>query len=135
LRRQAVDREILGRAAVAKAAGEVDLDAAHLADLLDAGELRLTVTQGGCGADLVVDVGVGADPTDDLARSVADRHGAGQMPAIDAVSAPQAELLFVDAALSQRLLPGRNRALEVLGLDHLAPTVPQKIVWPGARVF
>ena len=62
-RRQAVDLQILGRTAVAESrCSRNDLHAADLADLLDAREIGFAVAQGALDANLIVDVGVGADP-------------------------------------------------------------------------
>ena len=132
---QTVDGEILGGATISETIVDTDFNPAHLPDLLDACELGLAVTQGTLRADLIVNVGVRANPADDLAGLVADGHGARQMPAIDAISTAQAELDVVNTALAQRRLPGSNRAIEILGRNDPAPAVALKCVRLGSCVF
>ena len=135
IRRQAVDGEVLRRAPAAETVGEVDIEAADLADLLDARQVGLALAQGALGLDAIVDVGVGADPAHDLAGLVADRHGARQVPAIYAVASAQPELDLVDGAASQRFLPGCDRTLEVLRMHHLAPAMSLEAIGLCAGEF
>ena len=65
---------------------------------LGGGELQL-------GPFLVVDVGVGADPAQDRARAVELRQRTGDVPAIGAIRAAEAELDLVDVAGGQRNHP------------------------------
>ena len=132
---QAVDRQILGRAAVAKAVAQEDFHAADLADLLDARKVRFAVAQRALDANLIVDVGVGADPAHDVAGSVADRHGARQVPAIGAGRIAQAKLDLVVGAFAHRHAPCGDGPIEILGVNHCAPAVAVELAYRGARVF
>lgn len=120
--------QVFGRATVAEALGQEHLDAADLADLLHAREIGFARAQRTLRLDPVVDIGVGADPTHHLADIVANRHGAGEVPAVDAVLAAQAKLDLVHRAARQGLLPGLDREADVFGVHDLAPAIaPQRL--------
>ena len=134
-RRQAVDLQILRRAAVAKTLVEKNFNASDLADLLDAREIRFAVAQGGLDAHLVVHVGVGTDPAHDLAGSIADGHGARQVPAIEPGRVAQAELDFVVGAFAYGFGPNRDGPLDIVRMHDGAPAVAVEFARACACVF
>ena len=84
---------------------------------------------------MVMDIGVGADPADDLAMLVARRHRAGKKPTIGAVGTAQAEFNFISLAGADRLRPAGDRARNIVGVNDLAPFVAVEFPRTGARIF
>ena len=84
---------------------------------------------------VIMDIGVGADPADDLALLVARRHRPRQKPPERAVGAAQAEFDFVGFAAADRLRPHRDRGRKIVGVDDLAPLIAVEFAGTGARIF
>ena len=84
---------------------------------------------------LVVHVGVGADPPDDVAMLVARRHRAREKPAVRAFGAAQAKFDLVGFAAADRPRPGGDRAWNIVGVDDLAPLLAVEFAGAGAGIF
>ena len=69
------------------------------------------------------DVGIGADPADDLAFVVAHRHGPRQEPAIDAIGAPKPEFDLVRRSAGDRFAPGLSCKGQVFRMDDRCPSL------------
>lgn len=76
------------------------------------------------GAAEVVDVGGGADPATEGAAEIDLRHGAPEVPAIDAVVAPHAVLELPGLAAGARGVPRLRDGGDVVGVDRLAQAAP-----------
>nr|GEU28229.1 hypothetical protein [Tanacetum cinerariifolium] len=70
---------------------------------------------------LVVDVGAAADPARQRSFGAADRHRTGQVPAVGAVVAADAELGLVRRAGAHGVGPAAGRRVHVVGMDDAAP--------------
>ena len=75
----------------------------------------------------VGDVGVGADPFADPAVVVEHRHRADVHAAVFAVPAPETVLGGERPAAGDRLAPGADRLLPVVGVDRLEPASPRRL--------
>ncbi len=84
---------------------------------------------------VVMNVGVGADPADDLAPVVARRHRPRQKRPVRAIGAAQAEFDFVSLAAGNRLRPDGNCAGNIVGVDDLAPLISVEFAGTGACIF
>ena len=82
-----------------------------------------------------MDIGVGADPADDLALVVARRHRPRQKPPERAIGAAQAEFNFVTFAAADRLGPDGDRARNIVGVNDLAPLIAVEFAGTGACIF
>lgn len=76
------------------------------------------------GSFLFFDVGVAADPANDLAVRVAHRYPAHQVPAVCAIVAADAELGFILLAMRDRCVPGGLHHGDVVVVNDAAPAVP-----------
>src|ERR1043166_9595875 len=70
----------------------------------------------------IFDVGVGAEPANDVAMFVANRYGAGEEPAIAAVAASQWKGIFPHFAGFPRTLDERDYTFQMIRVQHLGPT-------------
>ena len=126
---------------VGDAAGQI-ADGFHLLGLTQAfpgfgqrgGALLEPLLEQAFGVLLVIDVGVAADPARDGAVVIADRHGAGEMPAPGAVMAADAKLCLIGRAGLDRGLPGQRRLPHVLGMDDAAPQCPVQFTRTSAAI-
>jgi hypothetical protein len=74
------------------------------------------------GTLLVVDVGVGAEPLDDLAALVLHRERARQVPSIRTIrSTTEAKVVLVRDPRVERVLPALERAREIVRVDDVRP--------------
>src|SRR5205814_908942 len=87
-------------------------------------------------ADLVLDVGAGAEPAHDPAIGAAQRNGAAVVPAVGAVRPAQPVLDLVALAALQGARPGGQALLPVLGVDYRlpAPSLEMRVVETGVVV-
>src|SRR5581483_10962179 len=69
----------------------------------------------------VGDVGVGAEPANYFAVDVANRNGAGEIPAIAPVFAANSEGIFPWFACRPRAFDPSNNLLDVIGMDEFFP--------------
>ncbi len=72
---------------------------------------------------LILDVGVGADPTGDASGGVAHRLAPRQEPAIDAVGAAQPVLGLVHGLGGPGPVPGGGHGRDIVGVDDAGPGV------------
>ena len=93
---------------------------AHRLELLRLAELLLRLQPVG-------DVGVRADPFADPAVLVEHRHRADLHAAVFAVPAPEPVLGGERPAAGDRLAPGADRLLPVVGVDRLEPASPRRL--------
>ena len=77
---------------------------------------------------LLGDVGVGAEPTDDMAFLVANRLRAREEPAVLAVFAAHRERVFVVLTSSDRRVVIGHHLRAVIGMDYSPPTLVDRIV-------
>jgi hypothetical protein len=83
-----------------------------------------------------MDIGVGADPVEDLAAVAADGLGKAQMPAVFAVGgAEQAEFDFIFRAGLEREDPALDDALTVVGMHHVEPAFDDNLLAGLREVF
>ena len=98
-------------------------------------EVLVEVRQRRGGGLLVFDVGVGADPARQRAIGAANRHGAGNVPAVRRVGPAQAELGLVELARGDRRGPARRGDRQVFGVDEAGPALAVERPALGAAVF
>src|ERR1035437_3486300 len=71
--------------------------------------------------EMVGDVAVGADPLDDGARGVAQRHGARRYPAVPVAPLVQPVFGLKRFAALDGKLPGGTRTLAIVGVEGVEP--------------
>src|SRR6185503_495649 len=71
----------------------------------------------------ILDVGAGADPADDGALRIAERHGAAEMPAVDAVGPPEPGLDRDRLSRPSARVPRGEDGGEIVGM-HDRPPAP-----------
>ncbi len=84
---------------------------------------------------LVLDIGIGADPAGDTARGAEDGQGAGNVPAINAIGAANAERRLVRGfAGSQRRGPGGGGRGDIVRMHDRPPSFAVEFAWLRATV-
>ena len=76
------------------------------------------------GFDLLGDVGVGAEPANNVAGLVADRQSAREEPAVGAVAAAQGKRVLPGVPVSKLLPDVRDDTMEMVGMVQLLPSPP-----------
>src|SRR5262245_14337827 len=83
---------------------------------------------------MVINIRIGAEPLDDLAVRIPERHGSRLEPAVHSVIAANAVLDVVSFAGRHSPTPGRKQRLTVVGVNLLQPVEAELLSFGDAGV-